>query len=149
MATPAKGKIRFSAVRELSSIALTIFIVVLLMFEPFNGQTFEDGLWAIFWPMMVFGGYIWIQDLGAATDEKLHPVRALIEALASLIPVLVIGYALLQHMLGETTLSLPNLLILIGGLLFTLKDFVIGLLLIYRLLFLSDDFRGRIDTSTS
>lgn len=146
MATSTKARFRLKGLRELSSVALTIYVIFFVLGGPIVGETFEDGLWTVFWAMMVFGGYIWIQDLGAATDESLHPTRQLIEAFTSLIPVLVIGYALFQHLIGETPLALPNLLILIGGLLFTFKDFAVGMLLVYRLLFLTDDFRGRIDT---
>ncbi len=107
-------------------------------------QNPENGMVAMFWVSVIMGIYIWCQDFGAAKDEDVNPGRVILETGASAIPLAVAGYALVQHLRNIELLAEYNMLVLVLVVIFTGKDVVVGLYNLLRILFLTDDFKGRI-----
>ncbi len=132
------GKILGYVAREGSALALAGYA----LYIAYGGaQNPTDGLGAMFGVLIIFGIYVWFQDLGAALDNQLNPGRALVEIVASSIPLLVAGYALLQDMRGIEELAEFNRLVLYGVAIFAGKDVIVGALIVFRLMFLSDDVK--------
>jgi hypothetical protein len=104
-------------VREGSSILFALGLLYVLWggYTP-SLDTAERAMWHIFWVAAVCLFYVLLQALAAVTQPLRRETGPLIDLLASLIPLLVIGYTVIEWFrqgLSPTTFQL--ILVLLSG----------------------------------